>query len=163
MFTKICLLFLLQYVQSKATKMSPYELVTKEVESLVEKLICYLSTFIPPHLPRNYYPHVTCPEILVWARPLLLLVTAMDFPFHGTINFKIYFDFTKKYTIIFFPQTICPLFQWRSDSVFNRRLWNRSFCIFASFGKWSKGLFCIPIFGFLLFLIWRRILKYYLL
>ena len=85
--------------------MSPYELVTKEVESLVEKLICYLSTFIPPHLPRNYYPHVTCPEILVWARPLLLLVTAMDFPFHGTI-FKIYFGFTKKYTIIFFPHRL---------------------------------------------------------
>ena len=58
----------------------------------------------------------------------------------------------KKYTItyFFFPQTICPLFQWRSDSVFDRRLWNRSFCIFASIGKWSKGLFCIPIFDFLL-------------
>ena len=105
LFTKICLLFLLQYVQSKATKMSPYELVTKEVESLVEKLICYLSTFIPPHLPRNYYPHVTCPEILVWARPLLLLVTAMDFPFHGTI-FKIYFDFTKKIYNYFFSHRL---------------------------------------------------------
>ena len=85
-------------------------------------------------------------------------------PLSRYYKFQNVFWFHEKNIQLFFsPQTICPLFQWRSDSVFNRRLWNRSFCIFASFGKWSKGLFCIPIFGFLLFFIWRKILKYYLL
>ena len=75
-----------QYVQLKATKMSPYVLVTKAVEFLVEKPICYLNTSIPLHPPRNYCLRVTCPEIWVWARPFQLPVTAMVFHFHG-INF----------------------------------------------------------------------------